>query len=467
MMTSFAPIVEDEEIERVLRAAGIESAPIDPSSMDALRQLVREHHADKENGRKPAAKPSPPVAGPVAGPVAAPVPVPVPVVASMGSSTSNYTDAIVAVDKSSSRLERNPSDLTQPEATSGSKNVVLDQLEFQTTLLLEMQKKIDQLTAKVDRLEQSRGEEPSDSYVYSRRNKYYREPEALPSPAQQHPRAIVPPPPSQQQQQQQPPFAVDPIEEEGEAEENRLMILILAPYRSIRDSRIFEITRMFWVMSGNHVRPLDGALLFKVMFMLLVFTARVKKQRSQARFYVSIVVMVLGFLWHTRYLQFTYQFFWQDNVPGRIWNGLPAEGPPHLPVPPNRRQPPQQHAPAAEGGEGAQPLENNAINGNGNNNNNNNINNDWTHTFLGGAIAGRADNPAFAFAQDIAYLFGSFIFSIFPMWRPEGPPPLPAEQEEPPLVPEQQQQQQGGGMAAIPQVQPPADAMEAADSDVE
>jgi hypothetical protein len=257
---------------------------------------------------------------------------------------------------------------------------------------------------------------------------------------------MLPPQHAQQQRQQQQPRAVAGQEEE-EAGESWLVTLFLAPFRAIRDSRVVVIARLFWVMSGNHVRPIDGAMLFKIMFMLLVVTARMNKQPgNKIRFYASIGFMVVGFLWHNRYLQYIYQFFWKDNVPVRIWNGLPAEGPPQPPHPHGHNHNHGQPAPLAA--PGAPPVPNNNIN-----------NNDWRNTFLGGGIRGRAENPLIALVQDIAYLFGSFLFSIFPMWRPEGPPPPPPqEQEQEPLLHDQQQRD---GMGGIPQVRPPRDAMEA------
>jgi hypothetical protein len=341
-------------------------------------------------------------------------------------------------------------------------------LEFQTSLLLDMQKRIEALTAKVERLERGGGLSASsetnnntNTYTYTT-TRYHRD-AAAPPPVvpeqhqhQQHREEMLPPHPAQQQRQhaqQQQPRAVAGQEEEA-ARESWLVSLVLAPVRAIRESRVVLIARLFWVMSGNHVRPLDGAMLFKIMFMLLVVTARLNKQPgNKIRFYASIGFMVVGFLWHNRYLQFIYQLFWQDNVPLRIWNGQPAEGPPPPPQPPHPPHPHRQHpaAPLAAA-PGAPPVPNN-----------NNIN-DWRNTFLGGGIRGRAENPLVALVQDIAYLFGSFLFSIFPMWRPEGPPPPapPPQQEQEPLLHDQQQRD---GMGGIPQVRPPRDAMEAADDE--
>ena len=422
-MTSFAAdqtLFEDEEMERVLREAGVENAPIDPSSVDALRQLVREHHQKKlgKDECKPAAR------------------------------TIEAFDSIqdtFAVEKS---LEGSPSILTQSAASTGNSNSIMQQLEFQTRLLLDMQRKINELTAKVDRLERGEGvastqpDTVKSTYSYST-TKYYREnaarfqtrqPPVVPQ-AQGEDHAAVAP-----QQQPQDIDGEEADQQELNEEEFWILSLLRERYRAMRDSRLVEIAHAFWDMSRDTVLPLDGAMLFKLMVMVVFLTARIQKQPSNTvRFYVSIVAMVVGFLWHTRYLQFMYQFFWRENVPGRIWNGQPAEGPPEVPETP---QPPGAPVPP-EQADGQQQENREEANGG------------WRNTFLGGGIAGRAENELVAFVQDILYLFGSFFFSIFPMWRPEGPPP-------PPPLPHPGQEMQEGG---IPEVAPPRDAFEAADSD--
>jgi hypothetical protein len=69
----------------------------------------------------------------------------------------------VVVDK---RFKQSSSSLTQPEPVSG--NAIMEQLEFQTSLLSDMQKRIEELTAnKVDRLKE-RGREPAPNNTHVR-----------------------------------------------------------------------------------------------------------------------------------------------------------------------------------------------------------------------------------------------------------------------------------------------------------
>jgi hypothetical protein len=451
--TSSSTSFEEDEIERIVRAAGIDSAPMDPSSMDALRQLVREQQQQQQqqqqhmctstdnNDRKP-----PPVVIP----------------------DTNVSSTACTINKGF--MDRSPSDLTQPD--SQPRNSIMEQLEFQTSLLLEMQRKMDALTAKVERLE---GQGPattsststhasththtstSTSTSTASNTRYDREAAPLTARRDEGLRirlgqrqppgvAVLPPPPN------------PPAQEAGWA--------VFRPFRQYYNhhhwgaSRVVQIMSLFWSQSRGVVRPLDGALLFKIMFMLLVVTARMSRSpaassASPTRLTITILLMVGGFLWHVRYLQFVYQFVVTDNVPRRVWNGQyhgnadnnnannnnaePAA--PAVPVPPNvaARQNPD------EGGVG-----------------------DWRNTFLGGGIQRRdPHNPIVAVLLDVLYLLGSFVFSIFPMWRPEAPPP-----PTPPVVVEEAQPQphpappRNQGLAAIPPVRPPRDAMEAAsDSD--
>jgi hypothetical protein len=115
--------------------------------------------------------------------------------------------------------------------------------------------------------------------------------------------------------------------------------------------------------------------------------------------------------------------------------------PQQIPVPPNRR--------AADDNE---------------NNQDDDENLNWRHTFLGGIIIPRPNqNPIIAAVQDVFYLLGSFVFSIFPMWRPEGP----QEPRQPliPIAPPVDNNANDNAHPDIPVVAPPRDAMEAADDD--
>jgi hypothetical protein len=331
------------QMERLLRTAGIESAPMDPSLMDALQQLVNERQLE------PKPKPSPAAAAfedrklPAAynpevrstlnvassghsvamAPTTAMAKAKAPPTTSSTTTTSSYSSNATATATP-----------TSPATDRG----ILEQLEFQTSLLLDMQRKLEALNAKVERLEGRSGSgsaasEATNTYSYTN-SRYYHIPRAETAKDERQQQ-------QQQQQQRAPPFAaaapppvhngvdnarnLEPAAEPAESFLRRLFFPIFFLWDALSQSQVALITRELWVQSGNHVVPLDGALLFKIMFMLLVVSARMSRTTTSSgkhnlRFYISMALMLVEFLWHTRYLQFMYRFFVQDNVPWWIWN---------------------------------------------------------------------------------------------------------------------------------------------------
>ena len=64
--------------------------------------------------------------------------------------------------------------------------------------------------------------------------------------------------------------------------------------------------------------------MFKLLFMVFVMTARVSRNPSEApgyRLYAAVLLVIMGFLYHTRYFQFMYHFIWKGNIPVRVWSG--------------------------------------------------------------------------------------------------------------------------------------------------
>ena len=96
----------EEEIQRILRVSGIESAPIDPSSLSCLRQIVQERRKKKREGQS-------------------------------------------SLDEGTSQ----PKMIKIKQQIPSGDDSVLDQLRLQTQLLIDMQRQLNALNAKVDRLE--------------------------------------------------------------------------------------------------------------------------------------------------------------------------------------------------------------------------------------------------------------------------------------------------------------------------
>ena len=471
---------EEEGVVLILRSAGLESSPIDPSSLDALRDLVREYERARleEDDRKPSAKP-PPVASasteevkPSASAIAALSPSsprpPSPPLRDEPSPPLRHIDR---------KFARAPSELTASGFTNLStasiaglskdrEDRIMEQLEFQSSILLDMQRKLEYLTERVEQLEGGEQEFPKkitrkklDKESALFRPRPTRALENLQN-VQQIPQLEVQPEIPRRE-----PQVVEPRVPQQEARPLLEILLapIIAPFNFIIQSRLVQIIRLFWTQSQGFVRPIDGGLIFKIVFMMVVITARIQRRNEQAlnspKFAFSIMFIFIGFLYHTKWLQFIWKFCVEDQVPARVWLRRPLRDP-IPPLQPQRALLPNQRALPANN------------NGDENNDDNGNNNLGWRHTFLGGIIIPRPDqNPIFAVIQDVFYLLGSFVFSIFPMWRPEGrqrpqdlePVEHPQEQERQPFLPDQEQQ----GRAFLPHVAPPRDVMEPDDDDDE
>jgi hypothetical protein len=503
-----------EKVQRILRAAGIESSPIDPSSMMALQQMVMEKaRLDGVSTSSLQAATAAAGAALAAGNLKAPPPQssPFPLQLSSGG--------IAATDQSASH------NYHQTNNNSGSSDdALLAQLQYQTRMMLQLQQQIQALHVKVDSLERkSNGNAAhaltqdssspnsinSDRSFNMSRTKIYMRPSASEdereepvtttaataastNAPQQEPRPDV----TEQQQQAEGPdrnrrrnnghritiqfsWGDEPPNENGQVlhpqpppPEHILISIVLFPFRLVYVTLLgafkFEVAifTQLWRTLRQQVRPIDAGMLFQLFFVSLM----VRKLTDDPERQEAMTGLVLtGFLYHIKVLQVLWKFFVTDNVPRRIFREQhPLDG-----DAPNQGM----------GGEDNEANANDNAPRNGalpqppNNQDNdaNEVNNDrWEETFPFGGIAapdnvdgqGGQQHPISRFVWDIIYLFGSFVFSIFPMWRPEQRPRPPAAQEE-----EQPQNaipnDNNGVEQLLPQVRPPRDAMEAADDSSE
>jgi len=328
----------EEEIESILRTVGLESCPVDPSSMEALAQLVRERQHGTGNAAGCSAPPG------AAAAAAAPT-------------------------------------MPSTQHQNSEQSEILQLLRVQTSMIMETQRKLDAVAEKVERLEQQLGVQPVRSTATTTTTRQERN--------------------------------VDQTVPERNAAP-----AVFQPVQSIVDAvstlTLVRIVRLFLKRSQGFVRPLDGGLMFKLVFMIVVMTARMSRSPASAsahRFYVSMMFVVIGFLYHTKYLQFCYLFFWKENIPMRVWAGEDVENE------------------ANRDGTEPRPVDRPPPQGRNNDHDNEARNadhqEDRQQNFLAGAIHPRdlQQNLFFSLLQDIFYLFGSFFFSIFPMWQPVAPPP--------------------------------------------
>ena len=426
----------EEEIQRILRVSGIESAPIDPSSLSCLRQIVEERRKKKREGQS-------------------------------------------SLDEGTSQ----PKMIKIKQQIPSGDDSVLDQLRLQTQLLIDMQRQLNALNAKVDRLEantlaSNAGNEKikisSTTRYFTRSSSHFMKDNSTNASETQ--------PAAEENNQAEPPPLPQVPQQRG----------IFGYLR--------QVLRLFWEQSRTYVRPLDGPLLFKLFFMLLVVISRVtkdnKRQKNANQLYklkMMTTLLIVGFLYHIRYLQYLYQFFWKENVPMRVWKGEED-----IVIPPPSADDANQNDV-----DNHENNENHDDYANDNRNGNNQIHQiqqpanpiprpfgehvqqnldlgggqeQRRNGFLWGGIAPRDENdenvqnnPVFTFVQDVVYLFGSFILSLLPFWNPEAlPQPL-----QPLLRPRNQPQEQdmpappGNDDIDIPTVRPPRDAMEPESDDDE
>jgi hypothetical protein len=430
----------DEELERILRTAGIDSCPIDPSSMKCLRQLVEEKGL-------------------------------------LLDEPSTFLPQVVRERKVVA--ERNDSDLTQPSlgaedggvSNSNQSSAILQQLKMQTNLMLRLHRQIQVLSDKVDRLEGSENTLSSNEKItVTSRIRYI--PQSTSTTAANETT-------SSSRNSAATAAHEAPLEDQP------------PPQPEARGffGCLVEIGRLFWVQSRGYVRPLDGALLFKLVFMVMVVTARISRSSSSSnnsdgKIRMVTMLLFVGCLYHTRYLQYVYQFFWKENVPARVWKGDEDIA---IPPPAANDEPNNNNNDAQQHQQQRQPLERNPVpprlreQQQRDQAEAEDQANWWRNGFLAGGIAPAVDpndpnnqenaNAIVGLFKDMFYLVGSFVFSIFPMWTPEG------QRARQPLrqvqLDEQERDGEPEGNAnhdndqGIPEVSPPRDAMEAADDDDE
>eukprot|EP00797_Seminavis_robusta_P022567 Sro360_g126190.2 (409) ;mRNA; r:8118-9344 len=352
-------------------------------------------------------------------------------------------------------------------------NKILEQLHRQTALLVDMQRRVDDLTATVHRLTTQHGNVVTNSSAPTAAAPGNRRffsadppPPATSATTTTKKRTVVPPKPhTQQPRAAAPQAAVPPPQAQAPPQEPQTI------WQMIQNSFTYKILFLFVQLRRRHVQELDGGLIFKILFMMAILSARMsssssgsKKFASQTEWHVKfaalVLLVVVGFLVQTGYVKYCYLFFVKENYPARVFDGESVQ---QILQHPQRQQQQQQ--------QGQQPPNNNnhphPNNNNNNNpprgplppnqrhnNNNNNQGGGWRNTFLGGMIPEANQGGVVGAMQDVGLLLASFVMSIFPMWHPEAPrrPPPPQEQQE-------------QGMAAPGQVAPPRNVLQAAEDD--
>ena len=519
----------EEQLQLLLQEAGLESVPIDPASLAALKELVQTPAFHEPTTAAAAAATT---------------------TTAMDSSSDQHHRPVSEVTPHP-ELKRFTSELTTPSyatddnfsfgatddttaasgiaAVAGSnatggfvplkgastvENHILEQLHRQTKIMLEMQRQIDDLSTTVEYMSSTTsnnnnsrdGGAKNDSEAaasVSGKRRFFMAKTAN-SPEANTP--VAPPHP--------PEAAAAAAGGGGVAAATQPRRIVIRRNNNndddrggggflggIRRSRLYQIASAFLQLRRRYgVLPLDGGLIVKVIFMLAILSSRIMRSSpkristknnsnnnsnqgivddTHLKFLALIWLVLMGFLVQTGYLRYSYIFFVKENIAGRIWEGETVEdilrGGRDNNNNNNNNNPENaddDNNNAADGQaappRGQQPP-GQPQRGHGPGRPNNRENGGlggWRNTFLGGLIPQGGQGGIVGLFQDIGLVFGSFLLSIFPMWQPEGPPPPPA-----PQPPADGQQQEGppqppGGLAAGPgEVRPPRDAFQAADDD--
>lgn len=172
-----------------------------------------------------------------------------------------------------------------------------------------------------------------------------------------------------------------------------------------RDSRTFKLWCLFWALHQRHVR-INFGLLMKIFLIVTIFSAKMMNRKKAqegafwspgAKLYLVLSLVVTGFLIQSGYLKFFYRFFVRENYVDRIYRGEDI-----IADEVDWQDPPRR-----------------------NENQDNQIRNLIPRENL---FAGNVPRPnGFNIFTDVLVLFGSFLLSLLPMWKPQRPEEQPRE----------------------------------------
>jgi hypothetical protein len=452
------------QVDIVLKKAGLDASPMDPASMEALKEFFSE--MPKENdpftavdddrnheNRKP-----PPLS--LVEQTALQLRVST---VTHGTDTYTHNNDFQDHDSAASGAGASPTE-----------QKILNQLQQQTKLIWQLHQRIETLTTTVEKLA-ANGGEGAGAGAGSVGNKAGETREsATPVIPRVRRREVVAPRvvrPDNDNVDIHPNGQADPLPLEypqvrGVSVLSRIYQSLAAIPDTVRNSRMAKIAHVYMALRQREAPNFDLGLIFKVLIMVTVFMARMSSSRKNTesfmwmyRTYLLGSFIILGFLLKTGYLKFMHAFIVKENYPGRIWNGeeIDIDN-----LPPLAIAAPRPVVAAAAPNENGGPL---AF---------------LQRTLLAGHIPrmdpARRGAVVLNAIQDLICLVGSFFLSIFPMWAPEAqqqverqgppaPPPhiqerlaqLQQQQQQQQQQPQQQQQQQ----QQLPGVQPPADAFQA------
>jgi hypothetical protein len=441
------------KVDRVLKEAGLDASPMDPASMEALKEFILEMPKENDPFTAVENRKAPPLSR-----------------VEQNALQRRVSDLTQGADMYA--YNNNFRDHDSNASTAGSTGAgaspteqkILNQLHQQTELIWQLHQRIETLTTTVEQLAANGGGGTGSTGSAARetRANATQDPPRVRRREVVLPRVVpgvvrpnnnngdnvgVPPPPE------------NPPARGGIPVFSRVYQSLAAIPEAVRNSRMAKIAKVYMALREREAPNFDLLLIFKVLVMVTVFMTRMSSHRKNTdsfmwmyRTYLIGSFIVVGFLLKTGYLKFMHAFIVKENYPGRIWNGedidignLPPLGIVRRPVAVPNAAP------------NAGPLD------------------FLRRTLLAGRIPrmdpARPGAVVLNAIQDLFCLVGSFFLSIFPMWAPEAP--QPAQGQGPPAPPphiqqrlaqhqeQQRLQQEHEQQQQLPGVQPPADAFEA------
>jgi hypothetical protein len=401
----------NDDTLRFLEEAGLDSMSIDPASLAALQSLVTPtcgKQSEEDDQKKPAA---------------------------VRDIVLDYQTTLKEAPVLEVRTDRQlryatsgitiPDMQTQPASAPGtadaigsdnafmsssSEKLILQQLQLQTQMIMDMQRRIDHLTNVVHHNNMVRGGAPPPQMQF------------LGPPTMMPP--MMPPmtAPHQQQQFVPPQHAARAAPHAPQAPLARTFFASICDYVAnipvrVRETRTAEVFRVFFLLHQRHIR-LDGGLVLKVFMAVAIFSAKMMSRRNRRgdfwsptiKFYLVVGLILIGFLVQSGYMSLFYGFFVKENLVRRIYAGETIDVD-QVNLMGNNANPAARAANA----------------------NANNLRNLIPrNNFVGGNIPAPARN-GFNILTDIVILFGSFVLSILPMWKPEAQQQR-QEQHQPPAA---------------------------------
>ncbi|KAL7558268.1 hypothetical protein ACA910_009938 [Epithemia clementina (nom. ined.)] len=363
---------------------------------------------------------------------------------------------------------------------------ILEQLQVQTTLILQLQRRVDELTVTVREQQEQihssfRGGTTNNQYHSTTKRGNDDDSSSTTGPGKSATLAAAAPPHAvsdNSNTQPRPAETGAPAPQElrvvapvpPRRRGGWLFQLVQRPLENVRNSKVAGLWKVFHKVRKQEVRDLQWGVIIKVLVMMFILLGRVMSSSGRNnnsakesdefynipyKFYVLIAVVIMGMMGQTGYFTFLYKFFVKERYPARILvlgedvdailEGLENQGRPRPPPAGPRRDAAGADPGNADGAGAAGGAPEGEIN--------------WAQTFLLGGRIARAnnnnnnplqqqqqDNPLEQQQQqggigraiwnaiaDVLYLLGSFVLSIFPMWRPQAaqPPQAVAQEQQP------------------------------------